>query len=271
MPHLDVPGAVVYYETAGHVSAPALLLLHAGIGHLRMWDPQVAALSARHFVIRFDARGCGKTRTDDVAFSDSADALAILDHLGVESATLIGCSRGGTTALDIAVEHPERVAGLVTVGGGPSGFPEVGLSDAEDTLSDALDDAFTARDAERLARLEVVLWAVGPLRREEDLDPDFVAIAYALNLDNLAHADEHPRPVPLDPPAVDRVIEITVPALITVGEYDLTPVLAEYEFLLEVLPAASGCTFRNTAHLPSVEHPAEFQRVLVSWLARNGL
>jgi len=271
MPHLDVPGAVLYYETAGHVSSPAVLLLHAGIAHLRMWDPQIAALAARHYVIRFDARGCGETQTEDVAFSNQADALAVLDHLGVESATLIGCSRGGTTALDIAVEHPQRVAGLVTVGASPSGFLEVGFSAAEDTLFDELDEAFTARDVERLARLEVSLWAIGPLRREEDLDPNFVATAYALNLDNVAHSAEHPQLVSLDPPAVDRVIEIDVPALITVGEYDLTPALAGYEFLLEVLPQASGCTFRDTAHLPSVEHPAEFQRVLVSWLAKNGL
>ncbi|MBB5643002.1 alpha/beta fold hydrolase [Cryobacterium roopkundense] len=271
MPHLDVPGAALYYETAGHVSAPALVLLHSPIAHLRMWDPQVAALAAHHFVIRFDARGFGKTESENVQFSNRADTLDLLDHLGVETATLIGCGRGGTIALDIALESPNRVMGIVSIGGGPSGFPEIQLSDAEDALFDALDEAFTTNDSERLARLEVALWAVGPLRDENDLDADFVRTATGFTLDNVARAAERPVPLPLDPPAVDRVIEIAAPALITVGEYDLTPALAEYEYLLEVMPQASGCTFRDTAHLPSVEHPAEFQRVLISWLARNGL
>ncbi|MDH6235307.1 alpha/beta hydrolase [Cryobacterium sp. CG_9.6] len=271
MAHLDVPGAVLYYETAGHVSGPAVLLMHAGIAHLRMWDPQVAALATHHYVIRFDARGFGRTSVDDVKFSARADAVALLDHLGVERATLIGCDRGGLVALDVAVEHPDRVAGLVTIGAGPSGFPEVELSDAEDALFDSLDQAFNANNPEQISRLEVQLWAVGPLRQEADLDPHFLATAYAMSLDNIEHFTEHPRPQPLDPPASDRVVDITVPALVTVGEFDLTPALAEYEYLLEVLPEASGCRFRGVAHLPSLEHPEEFTRVLVSWLARNNL
>jgi 3-oxoadipate enol-lactonase len=271
MPHLSVPGASLYYETAGALSSPAVLLLHAGIANLRMWDPQIAALAARHFVVRFDTRGFGQTSTENVAFSNRADAIALLDHLGVESATLIGCSRGGSIAIDIAVESPTRVAGLVTIGSGPSGFPEVELTDAEDALFDELDVAFDAKDWQHLARLEVALWAIGPLREEDTLDPEFVANAYALNRVNVVHAEENPVPIPLEPPASNRVIDIEIPALVTVGEFDITPALAQYEYLLSTLPFASGCTFRDTAHLPSVERPAEFESVLLDWLTSNGL
>jgi pimeloyl-ACP methyl ester carboxylesterase len=271
MPNLNVPGATLYFETDGDPSAPALLLIHAGIANLRMWDPQIAALARHHFVVRFDTRGFGQTVTRNVEFSNRADALAVLDHVGVGRATLIGCSRGGSIALDVAVEHPDRVAGLVVIGGGPSGFPEVELTDAEDVLFDALDAAFDAGDWARLARLEVELWAVGPLRRAADLDPTFIATAQTLNLANVSHAEEAPVPQPLEPPAVDRVTDLEVPALITVGEFDITPALAQYEYLLETVPQASGCTFRDAAHLPSVEHPEEFQQVLVSWLAQNNL
>ena len=61
MPHLERDGATLYYETAGHRSAPAILLLHAGVATLRMWDAVVPSLSADHFVIRFDGRGFGAT------------------------------------------------------------------------------------------------------------------------------------------------------------------------------------------------------------------
>jgi len=271
MPHLSVPGASIYYETEGALSSPAILLLHAGIANLRMWDPQVAALAARHFVVRFDARGFGQTSTENVAFSNRADALALLDHLGVASATLVGCSRGGSIAIDIAVESPDRVAGLVTIGSGPSGFPEVELTELEDARFDELDEAFDARDWHRLARLEVALWAIGPNRDESTLDPGFVSTAYALNRVNVVHAEENPIPIPLEPPASNRVIDIEVPALVTVGEFDVTPALAQYEYLLSTLPFASGCTFRDTAHLPSVELPDQFERMLLDWLTSNGL
>lgn len=271
MPHLSVPGAELYYETAGDPAAKALLLIHSGIANLRMWDPQVASLARRHFVVRFDTRGFGRTVTHGAQYSDPADVLAVLDHLGVSRATLVGSSRGGSIALDVAVVSPDRVGGLVLIGAGPSGMPEVELTDAEDTLFDALDDACDQEDWTRLARLETLLWAVGPSRRVEDLDPEFVATALELNRVNIVHATEHAVSVPLDPPAVDRVSDLTMPALITVGEYDITPSLAQYEYLLEAVPRASGCTFRGAAHLPSVERPEEFQRVLVSWLAQNDL
>ncbi|WP_022887179.1 alpha/beta fold hydrolase [Glaciibacter superstes] len=95
--------------------------------------------------------------------------------------------------------------------------------------------------------------------------------AYELNRVNVVHAEEDPTALPLDPPAFDRLTDIEVPTLITVGEYDLTHHLAEYEFLLSTIPTASGCTFRDTAHLPNVEQAADFERVLLGWLAENQL
>jgi pimeloyl-ACP methyl ester carboxylesterase len=271
MPHIDVPGASLYYETAGHVSSPALVLLHAGIANLRMWDPQIDALAAEHYVIRFDTRGFGQTSTEDVEFSNRADALAVLDHLGVARATVIGCSRGGTIAIDLAVEHPDRVAGLVTIGSGPSGFPDTELTELEDARFDEIDRVFEAQDWHKLARLEAAIWDFGPLRREEDLDPEFVRTAYALNRVNVIHAEENPVSIPLEPPAYDRVVDITVPTLVTVGEYDMSEVLAAYEYLVSTVPDASGCVFRDTAHLPNVERAADVQRVLLDWLTENNL
>ena len=271
MPHLDVPGARLYYEADGHASKPPVLLLHAGIASLRMWDPQIPALASGHYVIRFDSRGFGQTSTEDVEFSDRADALAVLGHLGVARATLVGCSRGGGIAIDLALESPDRVAGLVTVGAGPSGFPDTELTELEQARFAEIDAAFQARDWHRLARLEAAVWDFGPLRREEDLDPEFVSTAYALNRINVLHAREHPLPIPLEPPAYDRVADIRLPTLIAVGEYDVSEVLAASEYLLATVPEANGCLFRNAAHLPNVEHPAEFTRVLLAWLTANAL
>ncbi|MFT3775181.1 MAG: alpha/beta fold hydrolase [Minicystis sp.] len=271
MPHLDVPGASLYYETDGPVSAPAVLLIHAGVATLRMWDPLVPRLAASHFVVRFDTRGFGRTSTANVAFSDRQDARALLDHLGVERALVIGCSRGGRIAIDIAVETPERVTGLVTIGSGPSGFPDIDITDVEQALCDRLEPAYKARDWALVNRLETELWTIGPTRRAEDLDPAFVALAYELNRPNAAHGDEAPTDVPPDPPAYGRVGDIRVPALVTVGDRDVSVAIAQQGYLAKQIPSAEGHIFAGAAHLPSVEQPDVFARVLTDWMTRNGL
>ena len=271
MPRLEVNGASIYYETAGSASEPALLLIHAGIANLRMWDPQLEALSRDHHVIRYDSRGFGETTTQNIEFSDRADALALLDHLGVAKATVIGCSRGGQIALDLAVEFPHRVAGVVVIGGGPSGFPDLEMTAEEEALVDEMDIAFEQAEWERLNRLEVKLWSIGPGRDEAELDPEFVRTAYELNAANIPHVTEKPTPIPLEPPSYDRVVDIAVPSLVMVGDCDLSEHLAESAYLLSTRPHADGVRFPNTAHLPNLERPEEFERVLTRWLADHGL
>ena len=60
------------------------------------------------------------------------------------------CSRGGRIAIDLAIEHPERVSGLVTVGSGPSGFPDTELTPEEDAIFDQMDATFEAKDWKKL-------------------------------------------------------------------------------------------------------------------------
>jgi 3-oxoadipate enol-lactonase len=272
MPHLSVPGAELAYETAGHVSAPALLLIPSGITTLRMWDQQVDQLAEQHFVARYDPRGFGATRHDEtVPFANRSDALSLLDHLGIERATLIGASRGGTIALDVALEAPDRVAGVVTIGSGPSGFPDAPLTDEEQRRFDEIDAVDPASDPRRLVRLETTLWAAGPLRSEADLDPEFVRRAHELNAPNVAHAADDGTMLPLEPPAYGRLRDIRSPALVMVGEYDISSALAEYDYLVGQLPDVTGYRFGDSAHLPSVERAVEFERVLLEWLGERGL
>ena len=271
MPHLSVPGAELYYETAGRASAPAVLLLHAGIASLRMWDPLVPVLATDRYVVRVDSRGFGQTTTDDVRFSDRDDARDVLDHLGVAQAVVVGASRGGRIAMDLALETPDRVTGLVTVGSTPGGFPDTELTDDEDAGFDALDDAYEDEDWPRLTELETALWAIGPTRSEAHLDPEFVRTAYALHRPNAAHRSEAPVSVPPEPPAYERISELEIPVLATVGEHDLSFELAAQAFLVDAVPSAEGYIFSDTAHLPSVEHPQEFNEVVTGWLERHGL
>ena len=134
-----------------------------------------------------------------------------------------------------------------------------------------MDRAFAEQAWDVLNELEVRLWAIGPGREQATLDPGFVRLAYELNRENLAHSTERPRPEPLDPPAYDRLVDIAVPTLVTVGEHDLTEELAAFEFLITAIPHADSVRFADSAHLPSVEQPEEFARVLLAWLDAHSL
>ncbi|PTL72081.1 hypothetical protein C1I63_03985 [Rathayibacter caricis DSM 15933] len=269
MPHLDVPGASLHWEADGHASSPALLLVHAGIADLRMWDPVVPELARDHLVVRLDSRGFGGTTTGDVDFDERADLLAVLDHLGVERAVVVGCSRGGSAALDLAIAHPDRVSGLVAVCPGVGGFPYPELTEEEDALFDEIDALLTTGDHAQVARKEAELWAFGPGRSPDGLDPSFVRTVRSLAEGRAGHEHEKPRPIPLEPPAYDRVVDLDVPALLLVGAHDVSESFPVFEYLVATIAGAEGHVFESAAHLPSVERPEEFLAVLRPWLARH--
>ena len=271
MPTLDVPGASLYYETDGRISDPAVLLIHAGVATLRMWDPQAEALARDHFVVRYDTRGFGRTTCDDSTYSDRADAIDLLDHLGVPAATVIGASRGGRIATDLALEHPDRVTGLVTVGAGLGGFDYPQPTEAEAALIRRIAAAEESGEWELANSLDVELWCIAPTRNATELDPAFVETAFALNRDNLGHERERPEPIALSPSAWARLEELALPTLVTVGDSDISEATTVFEAVTGRLPAAESHVFAGAAHLPSVERPAEFGRVLGDWLAARGL
>ncbi|MBB6407140.1 alpha/beta fold hydrolase [Arthrobacter sp. AZCC_0090] len=271
MPFLHTHGAELYYETAGRTHHPVLVLLHAGVATLRMWDAQTDALATDHFVVRFDARGYGRTTSDGTPFTNHGDVVALLDHLGVAAATLVGSSRGGMIAVNTAVVHTDRVDGVVTIGSGIEGFPPTTPTDSESALFAGISELTALGDRPQAKRLEVELWVFGPERDAKDLDPAFVARAFELNQPNVERGEEPPNSLPLQPSAYSRLASMTAPALITVGDFDVSRMAIIADVLVEVLPHSEGHRFAKSAHLPSVEEPQEFLRVLREWLGRHSL
>jgi len=106
-----INGERLYYEIAGN-GAP-LVLIHGWSLNLRMWDPQVAALSGRFRVIRYDRRGFGRSSGSEDISWDAADLNALLDHLGVTKGHVLGMSQGARVALQFARSYPDRVSSLI--------------------------------------------------------------------------------------------------------------------------------------------------------------
>ena len=114
---IEVPGGRLHVVDEG--DGPPIVLLHAGIANLRSWDAMVPLLvGAGYRVVRYDQRGFGESTTEDVAFSNRADVIAVLDSLGIGRAALVGNSRGGVIAFDTAAEFPARVVAVIGVAAG---------------------------------------------------------------------------------------------------------------------------------------------------------
>ncbi|GIW43196.1 MAG: alpha/beta hydrolase [Candidatus Binatia bacterium] len=118
MPFFSHRSARLYYEVHGPPLGEATVLVWAhgaGGNHLSWWQ-QIPEFSKRYTCVTFDHRGFGLSREDERSPGGAAfvgDLQALLDHLGVDKAVLVGQSMGGWTSLGFAVQHPQRVQALV--------------------------------------------------------------------------------------------------------------------------------------------------------------
>ena len=145
--------ARIYFEAAG--VGPGLVFVHAGVSDSRMWEPQFDTFATKYRVVRYDHRGFGKSKMPAGPYALRDDLLSVVRQVGIAKATFVGCSMGGATVIDFALEHPEMVSALVLVGSGVTG-----LNDPSQLSADSLKhwaEFLTAardRDVERARELE---------------------------------------------------------------------------------------------------------------------
>lgn len=261
---LDVPGARLAYEVEGE--GHPLTLIHAGVAHLRMWDEQVTAFAERYRVIRYDTRGFGLTRAEDVPFSNRDDLLRLLDHLHVQRTHLIALSRGASIALDFTLEHPERVSALVLGATTPSGFefeaPEL------DAIWKEMERLEEAKDWAPLVELETQVWTDGVGQPTDRVRPDVRERMVEWNLENYRAEGGYGQPEALDPPAVGRLGDVGVPTLVTWGDLDVPDIPAGGEAMVGGIPGARRHIFKGAAHMINLEYADEFNRLILDFLAK---
>ena len=259
-----INGARIHYERAG--DGLPVIFLHAGVADSRMWEPQVTAF-ARHFdVIRPDMRGFGESTLPPTSWSPVRDLIALIDELHIKPAHLVGCSIGGGVAIDFALEHGERISKLVLVGPGVSGtnfgpkYPE---------LWSEIEAADRAKDLEALNHAEMRLWLDGPRRPPGYVKQPLRDLFLDMNGKNMANDWASAPTERLEPPAVERLHEITAPTLIVVGDEDVPSVFDAVELLMVKIPHPRKVVISDAAHLPNLEHPDEFNRVVLNFLLED--
>ncbi len=256
--------AQIYYETAGE--GQPFVMIHAGIADSRQWNNEFACFSKHFQVVRYDLRGYGKSAPVDGEFSHFLDLVALLDYLNIDRPIiLMGCSMGGGLAMDFALAQPSRVKALIMVDAGPSGLE---LDVPTPAKFAEADKAYDLGDLDRVAELDTQIWFDGEGRTPGQVDQAMRQLVYAMDRNVLAQEAKHlgKRLPNAQSPAFKRLNELIAPVLVIVGQYDTPYMLAATEYMVENLPNARKMIIENAAHLPNMDQPNEFQRIVTSFL-----
>ena len=261
----NINGAQLYYEIAGE--GRPLVLLHFGLGDSRFWDDQFGVFAQRYRVVRYDARGFGRSPATTGPFYLHEDLYALLRFLGIERAALVGVSMGGGTAIGFTLTHPEMVTALGPVGAGLSGF-DMEPTAEELALFQQAKAAADAGDIDTANEVEVHIWVDGPNRTPEQVDPAVRERVREMNRQTVETPDypEGEGPQQLDPPALERLGEIHAPTLVIIGDQDVSVIQSIADRLASQIPGARKAVMHDTAHAPNMERPEEFNRLVLEFL-----
>jgi pimeloyl-ACP methyl ester carboxylesterase len=262
-------GVALYAETTG-AGAP-LLFIHEFAGDHRSWEPQVRFFSGGYRCITYAARGYPPSDVpgDGAAYSQEravADALAVLDGLGVDRAHVVGLSMGGFTTLHLTLRHPARVGSAVVAGAGYGAQPE--RAEAFRAESEAIAAAFENEGAQRVA----ARYAVGPARIQfQNKNPrGWAEFAAALAGHSALGAALTMRGVQAARPSLyglrDELARVRTPVLLIAGDEDegcLEPAL----MLKRTIPTAGLAILPRTGHTANLEEPDVFNGLVDRFLA----
>jgi len=247
-------GTTIAYEDSGG-SGPAVVLSHGFLMDHSMFDHQVAALRATHRVVTWDERGFGGTRaTGEFTYWDSAnDVLALMDHLGIDSAVVGGMSQGGFLSMRVALTAPERVRALILID------TQAGTEDpATIEPYNQLHDAWVAHGA---AAVQDVIAGIilGPgewsdwFAKWATLEPEQFSKAFHC----LMHRDD----------ITGRLGEIAHPTLIIHGDADVAIPLAKAEQLRDLIAGPTQLeVIPGGPHAANMTHPEPVNAAIVRFL-----
>jgi pimeloyl-ACP methyl ester carboxylesterase len=263
-------GVTVHLRDEGPRDAPVIVLLHGSNADLHTWDPWTRLLAGQYRIVRFDQIGHGLTgAAPDGDYTPQAyvrEVQAVADKLGLRRFVLAGNSMGGGIALNYALDHPDRLVGLVLIDAGgapPMGKPRgnIGFTIARNPLLRALLGRVTPRGLiEKSLRQTVANEAIVTPAM---VDRYWELLRFQGNREATYDRFSQPRrSVPRE-----KLAELTVPTLILWGERDpLIPVEAAYWYARQI-PASKLIVYPGIGHIPMEEAAERSASDLHAWLA----
>jgi 3-oxoadipate enol-lactonase len=257
MPFLDLKDAQIFYELAGPEGAPVLVLSNSLGTSLEMWEPQLPALSQAFRILRYDARGHGRSSVSPGPYTIenlADDVLGLLDKLGFERVHFCGLSMGGMIGMSLAMRASNRLRTLVLC----NTAPKIGSLKMWNTR------IATVRKGGMRAVVDGVLerWFTPTFRSRS---PEAVDCTRQMLLKTPVEGYAACCAAVRDMDARDAISSIRVPTLAIAGTHDPVTPPTDGRFMADRI-AGAGYRELPAAHLSNIEAPAAFTMEVSSFL-----
>ena len=255
-------GIAMNYTLDGPANAPVVTLSHSLATDLTMWEPQMAALTARFRVLRYETRGHGGTDAPQGRYSLAQladDALALLDALRIAKTHWIGLSMGGMIGQTLALKAPDRLLSLV-LADTSSRIP----AEARATWDERIRTAET-KGMEPLVEPTLGRWFTAGFRQRR---PDVIERVAGMirKTSPRGYAGCCAAIAALD--VTDRLGAIKLPTLVVVGEDDQGTPVAASRAIHEAIKGSTLTIIPSAAHLSNMEQPEAFTSALSGFLGK---
>jgi pimeloyl-ACP methyl ester carboxylesterase len=252
-------GLMLAYSESG-AGEPLVLIMGLGADH-SAWEQHVAAFADEYRCFAVDNRGSGRSDAPAGPYTTAQmadDYAGLIEGLGLAPARVVGISMGGAIAQQLAIRHPDLVARLVLVSSW--GRTDAYTADVFAQLRIAR-AVFAPADLARL--LQLLIWSppgfdarLGDLQAERSTEPGMSVEAFLAQCDACVGHD-----------VVDRLGEVTVPTLVTVGSRDVFTPIELSEELADLIPNAELRVYEGAGHAHHWERLDDFNADVLRWLA----
>lgn len=252
-------GVSLRYRDEG--AGPTVVFVHGWTLDLELWEPQAAALRDSMRVLRFDRRGFGLSGGTPDARADAGDLVALLDHLQLARAAVVGMSQGARAALATALGFPHRVTALVL--DGPPDGDRAGGAEADADLSM---ESFRALVRDQGMEAFRRAWRAHPLMRLCAGDAAAQAVLDRMLARYPGRDLTGPAPAPAAAVDAAALACLAMPVLVVGGQHDTPARIRAADALARALPAAERCRIAGAAHLANLDNPAAYNDQLRAFL-----
>jgi 3-oxoadipate enol-lactonase len=257
----DIGSGRIAYRFDGPADAPVVVLSNSLSSNLSMWDDQIAALTARYRVLRYDQRGHGQSAVTPGPYTFDMladDVRGLLEALGVGSVHFVGLSMGGMTGMKLAVRHPEILQSLVLCDTSAH-MPPAELWDERIAL---------ARDGGMAATSEATLgrWFTAPFHAAR---PDAIARVRQMIETTPVEGYSGCCMAIREMDQTAALPRISVPTRVIVGAEDPSTPVSASQLIHDRIPGSELIIIDDAAHLSNIEKASEFNVAVLDFLARH--
>ncbi len=250
------------YVLSGRQAAPVITLAHGLATDLTMWDDVVQHLESRYQVLRYDARGHGKSPASSDRFSLSElaqDVIDLLDHLKIEKTHFVGLSMGGMVGMGLGLDHAERIEKLVVCDA---------RGDAPEAYRKSWDDRIERVSAEGvavLAKPTVERWFTAAFGQNQEAVERMRAMVAATSADGYVGCARALRELDY----TRRLPTMTVPTLFLVGSEDAGAPPETMRQMHQITPGSQFVQIDNAGHISAVEQPDQVAAAITRFLGED--